>query len=142
MEADNEEKEVSNSSPCTDNDGEPLWLFRILRATFATYLPFLSNAECGPHGTLLAHMAGTNSHWHDFDTAQEVLVIFQGPHAYITPSWYEDELSVPTWNYAVVHANGIPRLIEEHDELFNLLKALIETYEARFKKNLAVPIAG
>ena len=64
---------------------------------------------------------------------QEVLVIFQGPHAYISPSWYEVELSVPTWNYAAVHAYGIPRIIEDGEELYQLLKILIETHEAQFE---------
>src|SRR6266849_6044575 len=82
---------------------------------FATHLPFLLDNGHGPHGTLLAHMARVNPQWHDFDSAQEVLVIFQGPHAYISPSWYEDDvaLSVPTWNHLVVHAYVTPRRIED-----------------------------
>ena len=84
---------------------------------FATHLPFILDAQCGPNGALLAHVARANPQWHDFVDEQEVLVIFQGPHAYISPSWYEVELSVPTWNYAVVHAYGIPRLIEDGEEI-------------------------
>ena len=79
-------------------------------------------------------MTRANPQWHDFDKAQEVLVIFQGPHVYISPSWYEVELSVPTWNYAVVHAYGLPRLIEDQVKLYNLLKSLIHTHEAHFEK--------
>jgi transcriptional regulator len=101
---------------------------------FATHLPFLLDTGCGPYGTLLAHMARANPQWHDFNSAQEVLVIFQGPHAYISPSWYEVELSVPTWNYAAVHAYGLPRLIEDREELYKLLKTLIQTHEAHFEK--------
>jgi transcriptional regulator len=100
---------------------------------FATHLPFLLDAERGPNGILLAHMARANPQWHDFASAQEVLVIFQGPHTYISPSWYEVELSVPTWNYAVVHIYGLPRLIEDQEELYNLLKTLIQTHEAHFE---------
>jgi transcriptional regulator len=100
---------------------------------FATHLPCLLDAERGPYGTLLAHMARANPQWHDFASAQEVLVIFQGPHAYVSPSWYEVELSVPTWNYAVVHAYGFPRLIEEHEKLYTLLKTLVATHEAQFE---------
>src|SRR6266581_5611830 len=102
---------------------------------FATHLPFILNARRGPYGILLAHMARANPQWHDFVSEQEALVIFQGPHAYISPSWYEVELSVPTWNYAVVHAYGIPRLIEESEELYKLLKTLIETHEAQFENS-------
>ena len=102
--------------------------------SFATHLPFLLDAERGPNGTLLAHMARANPQWHDFKSAQEVLVIFQGPHAYVSPSWYEVELSVPTWNYAVVHAYGLPRLIEDQQKLYNLLNILIQAHEAQFDK--------
>ena len=101
---------------------------------FATHLPFLLDPERGPNGILLAHMARANPQWHDFASAQEVLVIFQGPHAYISPSLYEVELSVPTWNYAVVHIYGLPRLIEDGEELYKLLKTLIQTHEAHFEK--------
>ena len=101
---------------------------------FATHLPFILDTVRGPHGTLLAHMARANPQWQDFKSAQEVLVIFQGPHAYISPSWYEVELSVPTWNYAAVHAYGLPRLIEDREELYTLLKTLIQTHEAHFEK--------
>jgi transcriptional regulator len=108
----------------TQHEGEP----------FATHLPFLLDTGRGPHGTLLAHMARANSQWHDFNSAQEVLVIFQGPHAYISPSGYEVEFSVPTWNYAAVHAYGFPRLIEEREELYTLLKTLIQSHETQFEK--------
>jgi len=100
---------------------------------FATHLPFILDAQRGKNGSLLAHMARANPQWHDFASEQEVLVIFQGPHAYVSPSWYEVELSVPTWNYAVVHAYGIPRLLEDNEELYKLLKILIETHEAQFE---------
>jgi transcriptional regulator len=103
-------------------------------APFATHLPFILDAQRGQNGSLLAHMAHANPQWHDFVSEQEVLVIFQGPHAYVSPSWYEVELSVPTWNYAVVHAYGIPRLFEDSEELYKLLKILIETHEAQFER--------
>ncbi len=117
-------REYSFATLITQHEGVP----------FATHLPFMLDAQRGPNGTLLAHMARANPQWHDFASGQEELVIFQGPHAYISPSWYEVELSVPTWNYAVVHAYGIPRLIEDGEELYQLLKTLIETHEAQFEK--------
>jgi len=111
-------------------------------ALVATHLPFILDAQQGSHGTLLAHMARANPQWHDFASEQEVLVIFQGPHAYVSPSWYEVELSVPTWNYAVVHAYGIPRLIEDNEELYKLLKILIETHEAQFERPWPFQLPG
>ena len=116
-------REYSFATLITQHEGVP----------FATHLPFILDAQRGQNGSLLAHMARANPQWHDFASEQEVLVIFQGPHAYVSPSWYEVELSVPTWNYAVVHAYGIPRLIEESEELYKLLKILIETHEAQFE---------
>ena len=116
-------REYSFATLITQHEGVP----------FATHLPFILDAQQGPNGILLAHMARANPQWHDLVSEQEVLVIFQGPHAYISPSWYEVDLSVPTWNYAVVHAYGIPRLIEESEELYKLLKTLLETHEAQFE---------
>ena len=117
-------REYSFATLITQHEGVP----------FATHLPFILDAQQGPNGILLAHMARANPQWHDFVSEQEVLVIFQGPHAYVSPSWYEVELSVPTWNYAVVHAYGLPRLIEDGEDLYKLLKTLIETHEAQFEK--------
>ncbi len=58
------------------------------------------------------HMARANPQWRDF-SGQEVLVIFSGPHAYISPRWYEETERVPTWNYAAVHAYGVPTVISD-----------------------------
>lgn len=99
---------------------------------FATPLPFLYESEPGAYGTLKAHLALGNPQWRSFQPEREVLVIFQGPHAYISPSWYDAELSVPTWNYATVHAYGKPRIITDQTELYNHLKTLVATYEAQF----------
>jgi transcriptional regulator len=60
------------------------------------------------------HMARNNPQWQEFFD-EDVLVVFSGPHAYISPRWYEQKPRVPTWNYAAVHAYGIPRVISEKD---------------------------
>jgi transcriptional regulator len=111
-------------------------------APFATHLPFMLDVERGPHGTLLAHMARANPQWRDFSAGGEALVIFQGPHAYISPSWYESHPSVPTWNYAVVHAYGIARPIEDHDTLYRMLEALVDTHEASFAQPWRMELPG
>lgn len=98
----------------------------------ATQLPFVFEPEPAPYGTLKAHMALANPQWRTFSEERDVLVIFQGPHAYISPSWYEVELSVPTWNYATVHAYGKPRIFTDQAELYVHLKTLIATHEAQF----------
>src|SRR6266516_1777616 len=100
----------------------------------ASHLPFILDRERGQYGTLLAHMARANTEWRSFATMAEVLIIFQGPHTYVTPSWYEERLSVPTWNYAAVHAYGKPRIIEDVQEMYALMEKLIQQSEARFEE--------
>jgi transcriptional regulator len=96
----------------------------------ASHLPLLLEADRGPCGTLVGHMARANLQWRSFEADSELLVIFSGPHAYISPSWYENHPSVPTWNYAAVHAYGIPRLVENPAALRPILEALVRTHEA------------
>ena len=97
----------------------------------ATHLPFLYDPERGPHGTLIGHMARANPQWREFDGALQVLVVFQGAHAYITPSWYADPVAVPTWNYAAVHAYGRPTLVDRPDELRAIVERLAGQEQAR-----------
>lgn len=100
----------------------------------ATHLPFIHAPKAGPNGTLMAHMARANPHWRDLAQLQadggEALVIFQGPHAYVSPRWYGPGPAVPTWNYVVVHAYGTPRLIEDATAARAHVAALAATYES------------
>ena len=77
----------------------------------ATHLPFLLVRDEGEYGTLYGHFARANPHWRDLD-GQQVLTIFNGPHAYISPTWYARKPAVPTWNYAVVHVEGTLELLD------------------------------
>jgi transcriptional regulator len=98
---------------------------------FATHMPFLLDPSRGANGTLRGHMARANPHWQSFaNLEQEALVVFQGPHAYISPSWYLAEQAVPTWNYSVVHAYGTPTLISEWPQVRRLLEDTVTTFEA------------
>ncbi len=103
-------------------------------APLASHIPILLDSGRGDYGTLSAHMARANPQWRDFGDGREALAIFQGPHAYVSPSWYETHPSVPTWNYAVVHAYGIAHPIEDRAELRRLLEASVEFYESGFEK--------
>jgi len=104
---------------------------------FATHLPFLLDSERGPHGTLIGHLARANPHWHSFHdpsssespTGPPALAIFTGPHAYISPNWYSTELSVPTWNYAAVHAYGVPTIVHDPMRVRAILDATVRTHE-------------
>jgi transcriptional regulator len=98
-------------------------------APFATPLPFLLDRNRGEQGTLRAHMARANPQWQQFADGQEVLVIFQGPHAYISPAWYTSEFAVPTWNYTVIHAYGQPRLIDDQETVQQMVEGLVAYHE-------------
>lgn len=93
-----------------------------------SHVPFLVEAE-GEALTLLTHFARANPHARSLDAAGEVVAIFQGPHGYVSPAWYENHPAVPTWNYAVVHASGRARPIDEA-RLRSLLARLSAKYEA------------
>jgi transcriptional regulator len=99
-------------------------------APFATHIPVLLHADAGACGTLVTHMARANPQWKQFAEGREVLVIFHGPHAYISPNWYAQRPDVPTWNYAVVHAYGVPRLVEGEEAARAMLRELVDTFEA------------
>lgn len=94
-----------------------------------THLPFVSERTAQGGLRLLGHAARANPHWRSLEGAPEVLAIFAGPHAYVSPTWYVHHPSVPTWNYAVVHARGRARLLPA-EELAALLERLSDTYES------------
>lgn len=95
----------------------------------ATHLPFLVHRQKGEQGTLIAHFAKANKHWKKLDEAKDVLVVFQGPHSYISPAWYKNRAEVPTWNYATVHVFGKPKVIEDAAELNKMVKELTHFHE-------------
>ena len=94
---------------------------------WATHLPLFLEGKPEGKFVLHGHLAKANSQWKQLAQAEEVLVVFQGPHAYISSSWYTHE-NVPTWNYLAVHVYGKARLIEG-EELIHHLKTLVDQYE-------------
>jgi transcriptional regulator len=93
---------------------------------YATHLPLMLNRK---EKALYGHFARPNLQWKDAEN-QEILVVFQGPHCYISPSWYETNQAVPTWNYEAVHVYGTIKMIEEPTELLGLLRKMVEKYES------------
>ena len=100
----------------TTNEGVP----------FASQLPLM--IEDKDNLLVLGHMAKANEQWHHFQSNNEVLVIFQGPHAYISPSNYEG-YGVPTWNYASVHMYGVAKVFESENKLRKVIESLTNKYE-------------
>ncbi|WP_342497715.1 FMN-binding negative transcriptional regulator [Bacillus sp. FSL R7-0672] len=101
----------------TTTDGKPI----------ATHIP-VSFLQIEDSYVISGHMAIGNPQWKTFEENEQVLVIFQGPHAYISSSWYEKE-AVPTWNYQAVHVYGKAKLLEK-SELVKELTTMLETYES------------
>jgi transcriptional regulator len=96
----------------------------------ASHIPFLVERE-GEELHLLGHLARPNPQAADLSDGGEVLAIFSGPHAYISPGWYAGGPAVPTWNYVDVHAYGTLRLIDDVDWLRMVLRRLSDRHEAR-----------
>lgn len=95
----------------------------------ASHLPFVYDSTRGEHGTLYAHMARANAHGAVLARGEECLVIFTGPHAYISPSWYVDRATAPTWDYVAVHCYG-PAAIHDRDDARRNIERLVATVEA------------
>ncbi len=99
----------------------------------ANLIPFVLDAGAGPKGTLKGHLARPNPQWRNADPSAEALVVFQGPEAYITPSWYATKAEtgkvVPTWNYAIVQVRGRMRAIDDRDWLRDQIEALTRSQE-------------
>ncbi|HVE88817.1 MAG TPA: FMN-binding negative transcriptional regulator, partial [Burkholderiaceae bacterium] len=99
----------------------------------ANHIPFEIDPEPAPFGTLRGHVARANTVWKDFSRQIDALVVFQGPHTYISPAWYatkkEHGKVVPTWNYAVVHASGPLRAIDDRAWLRRFVGQLTDRHE-------------
>jgi transcriptional regulator len=110
------------------------WVTQADGELVANHVPFLIDASAAENGTLIGHVARANPVWRSFSTSAPSIVIFQGAEAYITPSWYPSKhahgKAVPTWNYAVVHAHGIPHVIEDRVWLRAHLNRLTDVHEA------------
>ncbi len=95
----------------------------------ASHIPFLVERGAGGTVELLGHEARANGQLAALAQARDVLAIFEGPHGYVSPTWYEHHPAVPTWNYAVVHARGRVRMLDEAGTA-DVVARLSEKYEA------------
>lgn len=108
----------------TEHDGVP----------FATHLPLILERKFAERGTIVGHMARANPQWREA-AGQTVLVMYQGPHAYVSPTWYAEPNTVPTWNYGAVHAYGKVELVEDPAALMDIVARTVRFYE----RNLPQP---
>lgn len=108
----------------TEHGGEP----------FASHLPLLIDRAAGPNGTIIGHLAAANPQWMSAE-GQTVLVIFSGPHAYVSPRWYAEPNVVPTWNYTTVHAYGRWETVDDPASIKQIVGDTVNFYE----RNLPEP---
>jgi transcriptional regulator len=108
-------KEYSFATLFSQHNGEP----------YATHLPLTLNKG---ENALYGHFARPNEQWEDIGN-QQVLVVFQGPHCYISPSWYETSMAVPTWNYVSIHIYGRLEVIENQKIILDSLNDMVNKYE-------------
>jgi len=116
-------EQFSFASLITQNEGKLI----------GSHIPFVLDREAGAHGRLRGHVAVGNPQLAHLKSGSEALVMFQGPHSYISPSWYAAQENVPTWNYTAVHAYGRPKILDR-DGLILLLKDLVHQNERHFEQ--------
>lgn len=95
---------------------------------FASHVPFLLDRTAGEKGTLVGHFARVNPQWKEMTTGN-TLAVFSGPHAYISPTWYQAEIMVPTWNYMAVHVTGRVSIMEDEERMLDIVARSTEVYE-------------
>jgi transcriptional regulator len=99
-------------------------------AMTATHLSVVVKDE-GEHGLIEGHFAHANKHWSGL-AGHETLVVFPGPHSYVSPALYTEDLSVPTWNYIAIHAYGQLETIEDNDSKNQLVEELIAKHDPEY----------
>ena len=108
-------------------------------APVASHIPLLLD-DGGEQVRLLGHTAKANPQWQAFDGKTEAMAVFWGPHAYISPNWYETETMVPTWNYVTVHAYGKPTVIDDPETVRQGQAQLVDTYESDATGNWSMDV--
>ncbi|PVX46710.1 PaiB family negative transcriptional regulator [Flavobacterium sp. 103] len=98
---------------------------------WATHIPLELEINIAGEEVLMGHISKENPQWTAFESNNQVLAVFTGPHSYISPSWYDHE-NVPTWNYTAVHVYGKIKIIEG-DAVINSLTKLVDKYEQNSK---------
>jgi transcriptional regulator len=101
-----------------------------------THIPLVLHREEGDHGVLYSHCAKANPHWKELE-GTDVLIIFSGPHSYISPTWYANSPAVPTWNYAAVHAYGRVTLLGG-DQTIEVVEEVVGQYEPELLVNRTI----
>lgn len=104
---------------------------------FVSHLPLILDAS---GNTLIGHCARANPQWRHFVDNGLVTVIFNGPHAYISPAWYQPKPdNVPTWNYVAVHVRAKAHIVDDVEESYSIMKTMVDHFEAKYKTGWSLP---
>lgn len=96
-----------------------------------THIPVILDRTAAPYGTLYGHISRQNPQSKVFDGRESAVIVFRGPHSYISPTWYSKPEAVPTWNFAVVHATGKPKPVTDPKAIHDFLARLIQKFEGK-----------
>jgi len=96
-----------------------------------THIPVILDRTATPYGTLCGHVSRQNPQSNVFDGRESAVIVFRGPHSYISPTWYSKPEAVPTWNFAVVHATGKPKPVTDPKAIHDFLARLIQKFEGK-----------
>jgi transcriptional regulator len=103
-----------------------------------SHLPLIFEPQETGKGLLIGHMAKANPMWKSFGMQNKITIIFNGPHAYISPRWYQPKAdNVPTWNYAVVHVEGVARIIDSANASYEKMQDLVKKHDPDWKLSLS-----
>ena len=110
------------------------WIVQHRGELLVNHIPFLLDPARGEHGTLVGHVARANPVWQALAEGAGSVAVFTGPQAYVSPNWYPSKhahgKAVPTWNYAIVHAHGVPLAFEDPVRVLDVVRRLTQTHEA------------
>jgi len=132
----NKNENIEEIRDFIQNNGFGILINKTDNRFHGTHIPLILETDAEGNDILHGHLAKANPQWKNFQTDNEILVIFNGPHAYVSSSWYNHE-NVPTWNYIAVHVYGSIKIIEGED-LINSLRKLTDKYEKGRKNAVSV----
>ncbi|HYW58076.1 MAG TPA: FMN-binding negative transcriptional regulator [Polaromonas sp.] len=110
------------------------WVVQHQGELLVNHIPMLLDPDRGEHGTLVGHVARANPVWQALAAGAQSVAVFAGPQAYVSPNWYPSKhahgKAVPTWNYATVHAHGVPQAFDDTERVLDVVTRLTRTHEA------------
>lgn len=129
-------EDIEKAKAFIQDNGFGILINQVNGRPWATHIPLVIETNSNNQLVLSGHISKGNAQWKTFQEDQEVLVIFQGSHAYISSSWYDHE-NVPTWNYTAVHVYGKVKIVD-NETMYHQLSKLVDKYESENKNPVSV----